>query len=283
MAAPAVLYASGRGEIGSAMPWPLRRDTVGTPLRVSDGKYEHVLFVLFERNDEREPVDRGFPDQRDPIRKLGPCRKRFRTLAEAIQRRRNFDELVPSRSVVRRTRAQRCETRLGRQGAVRRARRCSSSLKTSARTVSQAAVWTRPSPTSRERRSSSTAHAAATSSSGSSRLESNSSATRARSGRGNRSASASNSSVDMPISLTLFLRSRARAAQHVFNRIVALVARVLENAFRRRQERNLTAPRSGRCVGVVRGEGIPALDNDRSPGLHMPRAPSRFLTRGRFG
>jgi len=102
---------------------------------------------------------------------------------------------------VPRTKALRREIRREPQDAVRRARRCSSSLTISSRAVSQSVVCTRPSATSRDRRSNSPAQAAATSSSGSSRLASSSSATRARSRRERRNASTSNSSVNIRVSV----------------------------------------------------------------------------------
>lgn len=168
-------------------------------------QHESVVLVALKCDEVRKVLDSRLADllscvpRAQPPSETIPVPHRFVGGSQQSRRRsrRRVWRAVPH------TTGWQNETRPGLQDEDRLARRSSSSLKISVRTVSQGTAWTRPSATSRARRSNSATHATATSSAGSSRLESKSSATRARSRRGRRSASARSSSVDIDLSLAL--------------------------------------------------------------------------------
>jgi hypothetical protein len=119
------------------------REPVEWPaLGVGDRQDEHVVLVLFERDHVGEPLDGGLADHRACGSLARPWRVGFWGVANSSEDSRNLgDELVaqswPSLVVPKRG-AAKLGTRF--QGAVRGARRCSSSFRIAARAVSQLVV-----------------------------------------------------------------------------------------------------------------------------------------------
>jgi hypothetical protein len=109
---------------------------------VGDSQHEQMSLVLLERDHVGEPLDGGLANQRVSSSGARPCRVRFRRVAKSIEGGRNLGDELGAQSwpslVVPKRGAAKLGTRF--QGAVRGARRCSSSFRIAARAVSQLVV-----------------------------------------------------------------------------------------------------------------------------------------------